>query len=95
MSYSNRPRSFSLPTFLLTALVLATLGRVWLGTSDILPKASAQIPDAGRQLRDLIVEQRRTNRLLERLITTLEKGTIKVSIEGADKKPDPAKRRRR
>jgi hypothetical protein len=65
-------------------LVLLTCVRVWVAPEPILPQARAQIPDPAVQRNQALVEARRTNQLLEKLINTLETRTLNVRIEDAD-----------
>ena len=65
--------------------LLLTCVRVWVAPGPILPEAQAQIPDPAVQRNHALVEARRTNQLLEKLIKTLETRTLKVRFEDADK----------
>jgi len=49
------------------------------------PRAEAQIPDTALQRKHIVDESRRTNELLEQILDHLRRGTIKVSLEQADK----------
>ena len=76
------------------ALLIATCLRVWLGPVTELPRAQAQIPDAGSQRRELLREVQRTNTLLGQMLKTLQTQTFKVQMQGTDNKrgssPRPA-----
>lgn len=69
---------------LVAGAIAATCVRVWLGPGPMVPQASAQIPDAGLQRREVLAETRRTNQLLEQILRTLQTGTIQVRLEGTD-----------
>lgn len=70
---------------LLTALVIATCLRIWIGPVTWEPQAQARIPDAGKQRQNLVEEVRQTNVLLTRILNKLEGGTFNVRVEGTDK----------
>ncbi len=69
---------------LLWVFVCVTVWKVWLGSPEVIPVASAQIPDSGAQRRVLIEEVRKANQLLTQISETLRTGTIKVRIIGPD-----------
>lgn len=71
--------------FLLTAVVLATCARVWLGPEPVIDSAQAQIPDAGAQRKELVEELRRTNQMLGDITQLLKTHTFKVRVEAPDK----------
>ncbi|MCP4247802.1 MAG: hypothetical protein GY778_12205 [bacterium] len=71
---------------LLTALLVATCIRVWLGPTELTPRAAAQIPDSGRQRQEMLQTARETNRLLNQILTTLKSGPLNVRVIGTDKK---------
>ena len=68
--------------------VLLTCIRVWVGPTQILNQAQAQIPDSGMQRKLLLDEARRTNQLLGRIEQFLKTHTFNVRIKGADNKAD-------
>lgn len=68
----------------LYALAVLTCLRVWLGPTQILPQAEAQIPDAGLQRKLLLEEVQRTNELLIEIKQLLTDHTFNVRIAGAD-----------
>jgi len=78
------------PRLILVFLLAVTLWKVWIGGGEILPAAQAQIPDSGLQRKLLLDEVQKTNLLLQELLTTVRTGTLKVRIEGTDKKAAPA-----
>jgi hypothetical protein len=69
----------------LFAVVLVTCIRVWTGPTDVIPVARAQIPDSGRQRRELLAEARQTNALLAEIREILKSHTIKVELQDSDK----------
>ncbi len=71
---------------LLTALLVATCVRVWLGPTELAPRAAAQIPDSGRQRLEILQAARETNRLLNQILTTLKSGPLNVRVISTDKK---------
>ncbi len=58
-----------------------------------IPRAQAQVPDAGRQRRDLLDQQTQTNVRLDAILQTLKTGPIKVTVVGTDKDTKPAVRK--
>lgn len=64
--------------------VLTLLGQ-WTGSPRIAP-ASAQVPDPGAQRLQMIDEQRKTNAMLERLVTLLESGKLQVVAANPDER---------
>jgi len=86
MTSDNR---FSRRHLILIVFVAATTWKVWLGGPGIIPEAQAQIPDSGLQRKLILDEVRKSNQLLEQLVQTLQNGTLKVRIEGTDKKSAP------
>jgi len=73
---------------LVAGVLAATCARVWLDPGEVVPRASAQIPDAGLQRRELVEEVRRSNRLLEQVLHTLKSETIQVRLDGTDNTSD-------
>ena len=69
----------------ITALLTMIVVELWAGRPDMLPVASAQIPDTGKQRLELIQETRKTNRLLEQILQHLRAKPIKVTIQTTDK----------
>ncbi len=69
----------------LAAFVGLTCLRVWTGAADVLPRAEAQIPDAGTQRIETNKLIRETNRVLAEILTTLQEHTIAVKVTGEDK----------
>lgn len=82
-------RKFLTPRGLLTVLITATCCKVWLGPVEVVPVASAQIPDSGLQRKQMIDEIRQTNLLLTQALDLLQKHTFKVRLEGTDNSPAP------
>lgn len=72
----------------LYALAVLTCLRVWLGPMQILPRAEAQIPDAGMQRKQLLEEVHRTNELLTEIKQMLTAHTFNVRMAGADNPPE-------
>lgn len=70
---------------LVTAVIVATLCRVWLGPITVERTVLAQIPDAGAQRNEVIAEIRKTNQLLGSIADLLEKRTLNVRVMPADK----------
>ncbi len=64
--------------------VVVTCLRVWVGPVAILEPARAQIPDSGRQRKQLLEEARRTNQLLTEIKQLLKDHTFNVRMERAD-----------
>jgi hypothetical protein len=77
-----------------TRLLLATLTgllgviavELWAGRPDLVPAASAQIPDTGLQRQQIVEEARRTNQLLEQILSHLRAKPIKVIAAGVEKR---------
>ena len=61
--------------------VLLLVGQ-WVG-QPTLPRAEAQIPDAGAQRNEIIDSIKTTNEKLDHLITLLESGELKVKTVSA------------
>lgn len=59
---------------------------LWAGAADRTPQAAAQIPDSGLQRHQMVDEQRRTNRLLERILEHLQSKPIRTVITTDEKK---------
>jgi len=78
------PRRDSVKRLLIAGILAATCVRVWVGPSEVLPRAAAQIPDSGLQRKRIVEEIERTNGLLEQILRTLQTETFKVSMESAD-----------
>lgn len=75
------------PRLLTVVLVLQGLTLVGLWTGQ--PRASdarAAIPDPGAQREALVAEQKLTNEKLDRLLSLLESGKLKVVVENEDEK---------
>jgi hypothetical protein len=70
----------------LIGFVLITCLRVWVGPIEVLPRAEGQIPDSGRQRQQQLDATRETNRLLNQIHSTLQKGTLNVRVASTDKK---------
>ncbi|MBI5765122.1 MAG: hypothetical protein HZA51_16525 [Planctomycetes bacterium] len=68
----------------LTLLLAVIAVELWIGQADR-NTVSAQIPDTGLQRQNIVEEARRTNQLLEQILTQLRTGTMKVRSESADK----------
>jgi hypothetical protein len=86
MCAQNDSRSSSILKKLWVALIVVTCLRVWLGPIQALDRAQAQVlPNPADQRVATLQEARRTNQLLEKLISTLETRTLKVRIEDNDK----------
>ena len=86
MSRSENTGKPSLGRWALSAFVLFTCLRVWLGPTPMVESAYAQIPDSGLQRKQTIDEIRRTNALLSEIRNLLKDGTFNVRVAGADKK---------
>ena len=80
----------SWPRWILTAFVVLTCLKVWLGPINE-PTAVAQIPDAGTQRLQTIKVQEQTNQLLSQILRTLQTETLNVRVHGADKTAQGAK----
>lgn len=84
------PRTLTFDRFTRSILVVLTLllsviaVELWIGLADR-STAVAQIPDTGLQRQNIVEETRRTNQLLEQILTQLRTGTMKVRSESADK----------
>jgi len=86
MCAQNDSRSSRILKKLWIALIMITCLRVWLGPIQALDQAQAQVlPNPADQRISALQEARRTNQLLEQLISTLETRTLKVRIEDNDK----------
>lgn len=70
--------------FAIVVLLTIISVELWAFGPDMLPTASAQIPDTGRQRLEIIDETRKTNRLLTQILEQLRDKPIKVSIVTAD-----------
>jgi len=57
---------------LLTVLLAILVVELWSHRPAMIPAAAAQVPDAAAQRQHLLVEQRRTNELLERIAKLLD-----------------------
>jgi hypothetical protein len=69
---------------LLYVFLLLTCLRVWAGGPSVLPRAEAQIPDAGLQRKMLLDEAAKTNALLAEIKQVLQAQTLNVRVIGAD-----------
>ncbi len=69
----------------LTAFVLLTCLRVWVGPFSMTDKAEAQAFDPAAQRAEIRSEAVKTNRLLQEIHQTLKTQTFKVRVEGTDK----------
>ncbi|HEY1685542.1 MAG TPA: hypothetical protein VGG19_12320 [Tepidisphaeraceae bacterium] len=65
-------------------LQIVILAGQWVGQPS-LPRAMAQIPDAGAQRNDMLEQQRLTNEKLDHLIALFENGDAKVKATLPDK----------
>ena len=86
MTRSEKTRKPSLGRWTLSAFVLLTCLRVWIGPTPVVQSAYAQIPDSGLQRKQTIEEIKRTNALLSEIRNLLKDGTLNVRVAGADKK---------
>lgn len=71
---------------LLLAVIAIELGAM---LSPAMPQTYAQVPDAGRQRRDLLDQQTQTNVRLDSILQALKTGPIKVTVVGTDKDAKP------
>lgn len=71
----------------ITVLLTIIAVELWGGRPSLLPVASAQIPDSGKQRYDMIAEAKKTNKLLGEILSHLRTGSVKVVIAPTDKKP--------
>ena len=85
MSSISRTFGSRLARLALAAFVLISCLQAWLGPTQILPSAEAQIPDSAMQRRLLLEEARRTNQLLSEIKQILTSRTLNVRVTGADK----------
>ncbi|UCE62262.1 MAG: hypothetical protein JSU63_11220 [Phycisphaerales bacterium] len=85
MSSPYRTSGSHLARLVLAAFVLISCLRVWLGPTQIVPSAEAQIPDSAMQRRLLVEEAKRTNQLLSEIKQILTSRTLNVRVAGADK----------
>lgn len=69
---------------LFAAFVLVSCLRVWVGPTELVPRAQAQIPDAGNQRLESNRLARETNRLLGEILSTLQKRTLNVRLASTD-----------
>ena len=53
--------------------------------TPVQPRASAQIPDSGKQRYELLDAQKKTSAALDRILQHLRTQTIKVKVVGTDK----------
>ncbi len=96
MLLRNQLRKRGLPWGLIGFFVLGTCFGAWVGPTPMVAAARAQIPDSGRQRKQLLEEARRTNQLLAEIKQVLKEHTLNVRIRGADNQADtPARPRRR
>jgi hypothetical protein len=72
--------------------LVVSVWRAWMGPTEIVSTAHAQIPDSGTQRLRLIQQFDKANATLERIETLLRDGIIKVRPEGTDNKPATRKR---
>lgn len=73
-------KSFSPVVYVAFGALLSAVGGVILSQSQ---SAHAQIPDQGAQLSQLIDETRSLNTKLDRIVSILEGGKLKVQVEEA------------
>ena len=89
-------RSYGWGRIILTAAVLATCLKVWVGSPPLLPQAqAAQAANPAQQRKVLLVQAIRTNELLADIKGLLEHHTLNVRIRSADNQPDSARNPRR
>lgn len=86
MTSTNRPAA-TLET-IAWAFVLLTCLRIWTGPLALESSAKAQLPNPAAQRANALAETRRTNELLTEIRDLLQKGTLHVRLEQADKHPD-------
>lgn len=82
MATDGQSRGGRVVRFALGLALALTCLRVWVGPAGWESRALAQIPNAGSQRADLLEEVRRTNRLLEDVLTLLRTKSIKVEVQG-------------
>jgi hypothetical protein len=75
MNKSNR--------WLIAIIVIQTFALLWRFVPST-PVAYAQIPDAGAQRNDMIEQQKTTNEKLDKILTLLSEGKLKVTVNGAE-----------
>jgi len=76
------------------AVLLAIIAvELWAQRPSLLPAASAQIPDSGRQRNELLMETRKTNQLLDKILVHLQTKPIKVQAADTDQKNGSARKR--
>lgn len=76
-------------TFLLAIIAV----ELWAGRPSLLPAASAQIPDTALQRNQQLMEIRRTNQLLDKILVHLQTKPIKVQAADTDQKSGSARKR--
>ncbi len=69
---------------LFVGVVAVTCIRVWAGPDPALPRAQAQIPDAGSQRQEAQRLAKETNRLLAEILATLQDRTLNVRLASTD-----------
>ena len=82
-SMNDRWLRWSLTAIAGLLVVIAAELSVLIG--PVLPRAHAQIPDGGKQRKELLEAQRKTNATLESILQHLRTQTIKVEVVGTDK----------
>ena len=73
----------------ITVLLTVIAVELWGGRPSMLPAARAQIPDTAAQRQQILVESKRTNELLGRILDHLRTKPIKVRMVGTDKPKGP------
>ncbi len=86
MSTASQTRRGRLIRSVLAILVLLSCMRAWLGPTEFVTPAQAQIPDSALQRKLLLEEARRTNQLLSEIKQILTSRTLNVRVQGADNK---------
>ncbi len=89
----RRSRSWS--RTILTAVVLATCLKVWVGSPPLLSQAKAAQANPAVQRKLALAQAIRTNELLVGIKGLLEHHTLNVRIRSADNQPDSARNPRR
>ena len=85
MTHESRPSVLPrLWKALFVGFVLVSCVRVWVGPVEVLPRAQAQIPDAGSQRIESQRLSRETNRLLGEILATLRTRTLNVRLASTD-----------
>ena len=84
-------RSYSWGRTILTAAVLATCLKVWVGSPPLLSQAQAAQANPAQQRKLVLAQAVRTNELLADIKRLLEHHTLNVRIRSADNQPDSAR----